>query len=183
MPREESWASRCHGVIEIVMRQASELKWFILDASLNYYTLAACWFLQENRPASVSGKTCRIPARCELRLLVSSVHSQDTPTSCSTFHKRRANWELREWTRGLDSRRTSCCPSTDLPRELYRDRSTRERIKSAMCSMASRDSGSLLIWNTWTIPGQTSSFTWIPSERAFFATRMLSSRSISCSPT
>jgi len=29
-------------------------------------------------------------------------------------------------------------------------------------------SGSPLIWNTWTIPGQTSNFTLIPSERAFF---------------
>lgn len=58
-----------------------------------------------------------------------------------------------------------------------------ERTKSPMRPMAARDSGSPRIWNTWTIPGQTSSFTGIPSARAFVAARMLSSRSISCSPT
>ena len=58
-----------------------------------------------------------------------------------------------------------------------------ERMNSAICSMASRDSGSPRIWNTWTMPGQTSNFTETPSERAFFANRTLSSRSISCSPT
>ena len=54
--------------------------------------------------------------------------------------------------------------------------------KSPMRCIASRDSGKPRIWKTCTMPGQISSVTGMPSARAFLATLMLSSRSISCSP-
>jgi len=59
------------------------------------------------------------------------------------------------------------------------------RITAAMCSMASRASGSSgsCDWKTWNMPSQTSSVTSTPSARALAATRTLSSRMISCSPT